>query len=1779
MGYTLVTKNDGTTAVSDGLGNEYTYDQWKSLQPPESPSLLQKAAETTSNAVDYVKNGLTNIINPDYLSQTYNYFSKKSADDNSKVINAADSLGMNAGTLYNTDSPVQQDAIKVAQEKNNQPDWNTLVATNPVTAQFYYVPANMAQSHDDVNAMSVIENIGNTVANSYNLAKSNRELAKIGNEMKQNNQTLEDISDEDNARIQALQSNIKDLQDKVPSSPWSPSGVLSSLVSMAPEALSGAKYIPLGAATGAALGSVIPVAGTIAGATLGAVTGAAAGIGVGFQTGFATEFAKQQSGLSYLNSLEESKYIPISTERAKAGANVSGALTGILSTPLISSWLKIPEIAASSGLLKSLGVTTLENSFIGAGLTASDILGNKIATSSVTDWNGQDIGNIMSGGLDMVPISLAMSIPGYGWAGLHQLGKAVDDTKTITRNPDLVADYIDNVLQNTPIEKVSFDSQQLYNDIDTMNAKDAKTVTDGLNLDPDIFTTDVSTGNDVSANTGSFLVLPEEIRNKLLADVKVNNEPSARDMQQLYDEQNTQPIDESKPLYYEKELNDNADYQKATEESNAKESPTPEQIQSENMTVEEQKQTITKELNESPLYKAEDAFQMNLQLFGDKDVKKIADDYRNDRLSDEQQGAFEQIAEQHGYSSGDKLAKEILGNKLKNEELESRIQTVSDAYKKSEGITDRDLSIRGSMNDASLKKASMEVSAMANSITEPKMSVREDSISKSVDDIAKESDSITKELSSKVKDKNAIKKITDLNKAISDANKEAKYNNRWSKAENKLITDIELGKQQVKNDKVIQTLKDKINDVKQTMKEKISDMEESDKQKMNDRLGALSDKFDAIKKNLDHNIRWYQAESKDYRAKQLARNSDYTVTKAKEIAKNSIERLTIKQAADYKGYFNLAQKCKQQSEHLYRKGDYINALKWKNKEVVNHAMAIKSIQVFKEFKKGEKFVISAQREKQTSYQTIDDFNQAASLLDRFGLKRNDYDKNTKKETLSQWATRQNDIVGNVILDDWLFDESLRMDYTDMKLDDFKSLQDALRNIKAVSNAVKKTLTVQRGANIDTMRSSMINEMNLNKTKYILGKEPKGIKKIKQVAIDGIASLKNLDTLIFQLATDKSKLHDVWIKSVADMANKESHDLHEFKNAYEKIYDSYGKRERNNLTSKKIHVDDLKMDVTKSQLMGIALNLGTEDNKAKLLGTKPVDFISASKWDEPTVLKVLQDNLTEKDWKAVQDSWNLVNSLWPRMAEHHKEFTGFYPEKVSPREFDIMSKEGNLVHMEGGYFPLKPDKRTNMVSAKEMDTNAPLYNNRTSSLILSTKKGFTKARSNANYAISLDPNLISQHICDVIHDMYFRGIVSDLNRVFNQDFRNTLFSKRGQSGVDLFQNYLNDLVGIPYRDVGLDGVNSIVKWMKRSSSNAAIGLRLGVITQNLSNMVLYPGAVKGFGTMDAIYGIMRHGLFDYWPRSLLDWRSQQSYSEKNIYPLSSFMYDRRERPDYSLRELQTGLFGDKYSGPFGDLQQFSAHLMNFTDNLTAIPMWKTAYDMKFKETQNQQKSVEYADMLIRRVNGSPRRYDQSAFMKARPDSVPGLLNSFMGFMTTELNRWIKEFNIGSQSIADKPRLLAFVASRMLLFTLMSDLFSGKTPGDKEDPFKWWMANALEYPFQLFPFARDIMPMFIDNSLGIKSYGYRPPVTFNMIESAANFVGKSGSLIGKPSTGYWEQKQKEQSLAESTTKLASYLIGYPDQMNAWFWNAYDYQQNNMKPQIGDIFQRRPKNERRK
>jgi hypothetical protein len=243
-------------------------------------------------------------------------------------------------------------------------------------------------------------------------------------------------------------------------------------------------------------------------------------------------------------------------------------------------------------------------------------------------------------------------------------------------------------------------------------------------------------------------------------------------------------------------------------------------------------------------------------------------------------------------------------------------------------------------------------------------------------------------------------------------------------------------------------------------------------------------------------------------------------------------------------------------------------------------------------------------------------------------------------------------------------------------------------------------------------------------------------------------------------------------------------------------------------------------------------------------------------------------------------------------------------------------------------------------------------------------------------------------------------------------------------------------------------------------------------------------------------------------------------------------------------------------------------MSESDNLTAIPMWLEAYQNELERTGDEAKATLYADTLIDRVNGSPRKYDTAGIM--RGSEMQRAMSMFYSFLNTEYNRWEREFGMAALPEGSKTRLLGFIGARLLFFATASAMLSGKGPKDDEDWAKWWLNELASYPLSFFPGIREVLTVAKDEALGMRSFGYRPSPVVSAVESAL-FAAKTGVGVVKG------DKTAAEGL-EAASKVAAYALPYPDQFNVWFFNAYDAVVNDMEPKPIDFMKRRPKKERR-
>lgn len=895
--------------------------------------------------------------------------------------------------------------------------------------------------------------------------------------------------------------------------------------------------------------------------------------------------------------------------------------------------------------------------------------------------------------------------------------------------------------------------------------------------------------------------------------------------------------------------------------------------------------------------------------------------------------------------------------------------------------------------------------------------------------------------------------------------------------------------------------------------------------------------------------------------------ADYAFIKAQ--AREILSQRKIKDAGAFLSFFTAERNAATQVTRALLKKDYETAASFKEKQMLNHALAMEALRIKRQADRWVDYLHKTQIKRVDLFKAQDHFAQVAAILDRFGFPRKDFNRELKTESLAQWSERIKEITDNVVIPDWILDESNRASYQELTMDQLQDVVNTLKNIQSAANWEKKAMTILGGMNIDDIIlkiDDQLNKLVADKDKHKFNMEPEKFESLVRGLKGYKMSLTKMDTLMRSADgwKDFGLLHSIFIEPVYQAANVESKMMFTANEGIAKAWEPYSKKERAEMSEKRIYYPELGTSATKMRLIAMALNLGNADNRARLFGTPPIGVNKDVEWSQQVVMKLLEKHLTEKDWVFVQNIWDNLNTLWPSIAALSKEIAGFTPAKVEAQPFTVKSSDGKILNLPGGYYPLKEDSRASDKASLREQLDQPLYNEKNPAWVAATKTGHTKARAKeVTYAVDLNITRINRHIRDVIHDVAFRKVITDLRRITGDElFRQSIVSNIGPEAHTAIKEWVSSVASGNVADKQM--VNDLERaalWMRSHTTQAVLALKTGVITQNLANPLLFAGAIENFGHAEAARAWTVRGIGDYIPKLLYNRKAAKEIQEF-VFEKSPFMRDKTETPDFSFHETKNLMFGHN-----SDLSQFAAGLMSGSDNLTNIPMWLEAYHNELERSKDEYKAVRYADTLIARTTGSSRKYDQAAIQ--RGGVVEKMVAMFYSFVNTELQRWMAESGRAAEpGIKNKARFAGFVASRLLLFQGLSLLLSDKHPGDGEDPVKWWIAEMAAYPMGFFPGAREIGGVFMDQALGLKSFGYRPSPALSVIDSAIIL----GSTAKKALSG----EGKAQDLAEASAKMASFVFPFPDQINQWAFNALDWA-NGMEPKTEDLYRRRAKKER--
>lgn len=912
---------------------------------------------------------------------------------------------------------------------------------------------------------------------------------------------------------------------------------------------------------------------------------------------------------------------------------------------------------------------------------------------------------------------------------------------------------------------------------------------------------------------------------------------------------------------------------------------------------------------------------------------------------------------------------------------------------------------------------------------------------------------------------------------------------------------------------------------------------------------------------------------------------------AKRTAQGMLAKREINDATRLQSYIAAERRAAVDTAKYLKAKDYENAAAAKERQLINHALIMESLRIKRESERIKKYLNKQRKAKNWLSDTEDEAglrvrtneyrDQAASILARFGFVRKDFTEPT--ETLAEWVKRQeaDEVNGEIInIAPWLAYDNRRSTIGKLTLEELQDVENAIRNIKKMATIGVNSdgFAFINGEGKEATVQTLLDSSAKLKAKQIdrIEKEKAGWLK------DFVAGLKQGHRMLEALDAFKSfgPWYQTFYDSMKRAADVRSQLLQRVTDRLENAFTSEGitKAERYRMAHKQIYVREWGQSVTKNTLLAIALNMGNQGNLDRLTATRLIGVSMATPWDVESIKTVLERHLTAADFRLVGKIWKAID-VYDEYNSMVNRMTGNNLPKVEPLPIVFRPLGGEEIKLDGGYYPLSQDTR----GSKQAELNAEKKLGETPGLMPYPSTGRSKSRTQgAKYAVDTDLANLYGNMTDIVQDIAFRPVAHDINKLMRDErVVSTIREKLGDPAYRAILEWERRITSGRAENVK-HPLDQFFTWARSATVISSLLLRPGVAVQNLSNVLLYGNSVEGWTNKDAAAAYLRHGWGDYIPNALANSERAKALREY-VYSKSVQMRDKKNAPDFSFREINDAgqqenmlmrssnetvqELGYKAARAQESLNKFSSDVFAWTDQLTDIPIWLGAYEKAKADGKTETQAVNFADAIIRNSTGTGRNLD-TAWMQAAGSPAMRLFTMFQTFLNTAYNRWAMEANVFLQE-KDAARLIKFVACQYLAFGVLSALLSFHTPDEDQEWDEWFRKEVLEWPLGMIPLFGGLSKIMLDKAQGFKTYSYR----------MTPIAGKAEDVLKLESTAekVWQGQKEGGELVEPTAALASFFLRYPDQLNDWFFNAYDALSGNMQPELRDLVRRRPKKER--
>ena len=911
-----------------------------------------------------------------------------------------------------------------------------------------------------------------------------------------------------------------------------------------------------------------------------------------------------------------------------------------------------------------------------------------------------------------------------------------------------------------------------------------------------------------------------------------------------------------------------------------------------------------------------------------------------------------------------------------------------------------------------------------------------------------------------------------------------------------------------------------------------------------------------------------------------------TIPKYMERAKRELGDLTLSQASQYKKYQNQAVRDGKKADSALATGKVDEALRAKQSQMLNQARARVAFENSKAIKKlRTKLLDQLGRITRSQNPIMVEPNMRyfyTHMAYQMGLTKydglqpaNGFDMMSVIKALDADADIMGDKEATVQLEPWIyemFDAKSPRTFSTLKMSELEQLEELMTGMYKSGRTQYEgsTLIDEKGNNV-TFDEAIFQIIETASATF--GRDNGNVfnELNNRSRADALSNtLNNFNLSLLKAETFLRRLdggkNGPAVRYIYEPINKATQKFNEYKekSMYRLARDVkavYSKKQLFDVRNDHLYSVGELRNVTKEQIIMLALNWGTEKNRQRALET--------IQSNEVEMERAFQEYMTDKDWEFVIRTWEHINSFYEERSKVQEELYGNPLKKEKGITFTIGGRE-----IQGQYFPIVYNPK---VSAKvsDFETEDIAKTMIASNAIFGTGMGATKSRLDVvkGKSLMLDFDVIPNAITEAINHVTMRKAVTDVNKlVGNSRFQEYIVDKFGMETYQFLRTWVRD----NWKDEAsqVSTIGRLLMTLKKRTTEAVMIGRVSVALQNALNI---PVAMYRIGVGNTLKAISDAGVGFYGVGT-----AKYNATRDFVLGQSIFM---RERVQTLDKDLKQGLsiegkglrIGDTNVGGYkveqlgnirDDINQMGFRLLTETDFALSIPVWKFAYDNKVLELQSvegvtpefvEQEAISAGDRAVRDIFGSGDTKDSAGIQRSR-DAWVQLFVPFYSYANTLYNI-LAEGYYGLKDQRNYGQFVRMLWGTIIIPALGMMAYKAMTNGDDDSPedlVKSFVEELASQSIMGVPLVRDVANMTMRNILGEKSFGKTNSVI------ATSIMDKLQDMY----TAITSKNKDATDVGRSLSQVSNRIIGFSDTITDGLWTLSKFALTDTDAKLEDV-----------